>query len=71
MLDNAPYHSSIATKEIIKKLRLSVYFLPPYSPALAPVEQFFKIVKSKVRSLENIKGVNFGSKNGEELIEKV
>ena len=43
MLYNAPYHSSIATKEIIKKLRLSFFFLPPYSPALAPVEQFLKL----------------------------
>ena len=68
MLDNAPYHSSKETKDAINKLLLNVYFLPPYSPILAPVEQFFKLIKSKVRSAENFKNTNFKSKNGTKYI---
>ena len=41
VLDSASYHSSSQTKEAMKKLGMNISFLPPYSPALAPVEQFF------------------------------
>ena len=48
LLDNATHHKSKETKEKYLDLKLSVTFLPPYSPALSPVEIFFKQVKSRV-----------------------
>ena len=64
MLDNASYHSSSITKEAIKKLGMNVCFLPPYSPVLAPVEQFFKLLKAKIRSACVKSITNFSSKSG-------
>ena len=52
MLDNAPYHSSKETKDAINKLMVNVYFLPPYSSILAPVEQFFNWLNLKLDQLK-------------------
>ena len=38
-LDNAPIHCSIKTKAWAAKLRLSLEWLPPYTPNFAPVEK--------------------------------
>ena len=68
MLDNAPYHSSETTKLKFNNLNLSVMFLPPYSPVLAPVEQYFKLIKSIIRSRKSEESVNFRTNKGRELI---
>ena len=68
ILDNAPYHWSKITNERMKNLNLNILFLPPYSPILAPIEIFFKLVKSKIRSSKIAKGVNFSNKEGTMLI---
>ena len=47
LLDNATPHKSKDTKEKYLDLKLYVTFLPPYFPALSPLEIFFKQVKSK------------------------
>ena len=52
MLDNASYHSSKNTKERLVNLEFNTKFLPPYYPNLAPVEQFFKLLKSKIRIID-------------------
>ena len=50
LLDNTTPHKSKDTKEKYLDLKLSVTFLPPFSPALSPVKVFFKQVKSKFSS---------------------
>ena len=42
ILDNNSYHWSKDAISKINELNLNVIFLPPYSPNLAPVEQFLK-----------------------------
>ena len=68
MLDNAPYHWSKRTKEIMQKLELNISFLPPYSPILTPVEQFFKIVKTKVRWTGITNGKYLNSASGIQFV---
>jgi transposase len=45
VLDNATFHKSPATKEIIDNARCDLLFLPPYSPDLIPIENTFGTLK--------------------------
>ena len=46
MLDNAPYHRSIAIQEHMKSLRLPVLLMGPYHFRMAPVEMVFNFIKN-------------------------
>ena len=70
MLDNASYHTSKDTKEKLINLGLNVNFLSPYSPILAPVEQFFKLLKSKIKSYNFENRIKLKTKEGTELVHK-
>ena len=47
VLDNARYHHAILLKPLLLKYRavLSLLFLPPYSPQLAPIERVWKLAR--------------------------
>jgi len=47
MLDNARYHHAVLLKPLLWKYRavLSLLFLPPYSPQLAPIERVWKLAR--------------------------
>ena len=48
VVDNAPTHTSKKFKEqmnIWKEKGLLIFFLPPYSPQLNPIEQLWKFMK--------------------------
>lgn len=47
VLDNARYHHAILLKPLLHKYRavLSLMFLPPYSPQLAPIERVWKLAR--------------------------
>lgn len=47
IIDNAPYHVSKMTREFAENTggRLTLFFLPPYSPELNPDELVWKNVK--------------------------
>ena len=49
VMDNASIHHSNLTISKMKDLNLSIMFLPAYSPELAPVENFFRLTKNKIR----------------------
>lgn len=54
IMDNATFHKSQKTKQIIEKAGCSLLFLPPYSPDLNPIETFWANFKARVRaSLKN------------------
>ena len=57
-MDNAAFHKSLKTKEIIEKAGCMVLFLPPYSPDLNPIEVFWanfkKTVQRKLQILKNL-----------------
>lgn len=47
VLDNARYHHAVLLKSLLWKHRrvLSLLFLPPYSPQLAPIERVWKLAR--------------------------
>ena len=77
VLDNAPTHTSRKFKEQLKiweEKGLRIFFLPPYSPQLNPIEQLWKFMKyywielDAYKSVEKMKNyvenviVEYGSK---------
>jgi transposase len=46
--DNAPWHSSAKVKDFLAKSSIMVLSLPPYSPDLNPIENFWSLIKQKV-----------------------
>jgi len=49
ILDNGSFHKSKKTIELIESVWASVLFLPPYSPDLNPIENYWAILKCYVR----------------------
>ena len=47
VLDNARYHHAVLLKPLLWKYRavLTLLFLPPYSPQLAPIERVWKLTR--------------------------
>lgn len=47
LLDNAKYHHAILLKPLLYKYRrqLTLLFIPPYSPQLAPIERIWKLTR--------------------------
>lgn len=48
ILDNASFHKSKTSIEIIEKAGCEILFLPPYSPDLNPIEKFWANFKRGV-----------------------
>lgn len=49
IMDNAPIHIPEMIDPIIMKRGYTPVYLPPYSPELNPIEQFWAITKAKVK----------------------
>jgi hypothetical protein len=49
VMDNASIHKSNPMKRMIESRGFHVMYLPPYSPELNPIEQFWAIVKGKLK----------------------
>lgn len=58
IMDNAAFHKSQKTKELIESVGCRVIFLPPYSPDLNPIEKFGanmkRWVKYKIAEFESL-----------------
>ena len=50
VLDNLGSHKSAALRQIIRAAGARLWFLPPYSPDLNPIEQAFAKLKALVRA---------------------
>jgi transposase len=48
IMDNAAYNRSGKVKILAKKLKIDLFYLPPYSPNLNPIERLWKFMKKKV-----------------------
>ena len=51
VLDHASLHKSSRIKELIEEAGCDLLFLPPYSPDMNPIEQFWSELKAKIRLL--------------------
>jgi hypothetical protein len=49
VMDNAPIHRSIDIEKYIHSRGYRYVYLPPSSPEMNPTEQFWSVVKSKVK----------------------
>ncbi len=47
IMDNATFHKTAATKQLIEQAGHTLLFLPPYSPDFNPIEQDFAIMKRR------------------------
>lgn len=54
VMDNASFHKSPKTKDLIRGAGCDLLFLPPYSPDLMPIEQKFASLKKNRQYNENI-----------------
>lgn len=45
IMDNASFHKSKKTRELIESVKCRIIFLPPYSPDLNPIEKFWANMK--------------------------
>lgn len=52
VFDNCAIHHVDAIVKSIEEVGALVYFLPPYSPDLNPIEELFSKVKTTLKSLE-------------------
>jgi transposase len=50
VMDNAAFHKSIKTKELIESVGCRLIFLPPYSPDLNPIEKFWANMKRWIKT---------------------
>ena len=48
-MDNATFHKSKKTRELIESVGCKIIFLPPYSPDYNPIEKFWANMKRWVR----------------------
>ena len=51
ILDNATFHRKAALAALAERYGCSVLFLPPYSPDLNPIENFWAWLKRKLQSI--------------------
>lgn len=58
VMDNAAFHKSLKTKELIKKFGCHLLFLPTYSPDLNPIEHWWHKIKSILKPLIQYAGDN-------------
>jgi transposase len=49
--DNATFHKSNRLAQAFEQAGIAVLFLPPYSPDLNPIEQFWATLKAWIRAL--------------------
>ena len=49
--DNATFHKSNQMAQVFEQAGIGLLFLPPYSPDLNPIEQFWAWLKAWIRSL--------------------
>lgn len=50
ILDGAGYHKAQILKDKARELDIKLYYLPPYSPNLNPIERLWKVMNEKVRN---------------------
>lgn len=58
IMDNAAFHKSKRTRELIESVGCRLIFLPPYSPDLNPIEKFWanmkKWIKEKITQFDEL-----------------
>lgn len=53
IMDNAAFHKSKKTKELIESVGCRLLFQPPYSPDLNPIEKQWAVLKAKFKKYKH------------------
>ena len=53
IMDNASIHKSYKVKDLIEKAGCYLIYLPPYSPDLNPIENYWSTMKKYIRKVRN------------------
>jgi len=48
-IDNASWHKTLKVREYCEQNKITLLFLPPYSPEYNPIERVWSFLKSKIR----------------------
>jgi hypothetical protein len=59
-MDNLGSHKSVAVRQLIRAAGARLWFLPPYSPDLNPIEQAFAKIKHWMRLAQNVPSMTLG-----------
>ena len=51
-MDNAPIHKAICLKPLFEKI--NIFYGPPYSPFLNPIEEIFGVLKIKYKKRKKL-----------------
>jgi transposase len=49
VIDNASFHKSSKIRQLIHSVDCEIFYLPPYSPDLNPIEHFWSAIKTLIR----------------------
>lgn len=52
IMDNAAFHKSKKTRELIEKAGCKLLYLPPYSPDFNPIEKIWAIIKAYYKTFK-------------------
>ena len=53
VMDNYSIHKGAETKDILEKAGCDILFLPPYSPDYNPIENYWAVIKSRIKKIKN------------------
>lgn len=53
IMDNCSIHKSLKVKELIESVGCRLIYLPPYSPDLNPIENYWAIMKNNIKKIRN------------------
>ena len=70
LLDNATSHRAKVVKKFLDSWGSFVAFIPPYSPELAPVEKYFRVLKNRVNKSKATTIVNLKLKEGVDFVSR-
>lgn len=65
VMDNAPIHTHLDIQKYIEQRGYGCIYLPPYSPELNPIEQFWSVCKSKLKRERLLKEETLSSRIAE------
>ena len=51
IIDNTHFHKTARTQEIIASAKCQLLCLPPYSPDLNPIENWWALIKARIKSI--------------------
>ena len=64
IMDNVPYQKSKLVQKVLREWKVNVFYLPPYSPELAPIELLFRSLKAKLKRRKEQMNISFNSQEG-------